>query len=54
MADFAYNIKDEIHYQIAKLLYSRARYRYMLADVLSTVEKSIVAIGDTSAPLIGG
>lgn len=53
MADLAYSIKDEIHYQIAKLLYSKAKYRYMLADVLSTVEKSIIAIGDTSAPLIG-
>ena len=53
MVDLVYSIKDEIHLQIAKLLYSKARYRYMLADVLSTVEKSIIAIGETSTPLIG-
>ena len=52
MADLAFCIKDEIHWHIAQLLYSKARYRYMLADVLSTVEKSVKVIGNASLPLI--
>ena len=53
MADLAYCIKDEIHWHIVMLLYSKARYRYMLADVLSAVEKAVVVSGDATVPLVG-
>lgn len=53
MADLAYCIKDEIHWHIAMLLHSKAKYRYMMADVLSTVEKTVVVVGDATLPLIG-
>lgn len=53
MADLAFCIKDEIHWHVAMLLYSKARYRYMLADVLSVVEKAIVVTGDATLPLAG-
>ena len=52
MTDLAYCIKDEIHWHIAMLLYSKARYRYMLADVLSVVEKAVVVSGDATLPLV--
>lgn len=52
MTDLAYCIKDEIHWHIAMLLYSKARYRYMLADVLSAVEKAVVVSGDATLPLV--
>ena len=52
-ADLAYSIKDEIHWHIAMLLYSKAKYRFMLADVLSSIEKSIVVLGDSSVQLLG-
>lgn len=52
MTDLAYCIKDEIHWHIAMLLYSRARYRYLLASVLYEVEKEVVVIGDATLPLL--
>lgn len=52
MTDLAYCIKDEIHWHIAMLLYSKARYRYLLADVLSVVEKAVVVSGDATLPLV--
>ena len=52
LVDLVYCIKNEIHWHISMLLYSRARYRYVLADILYAIEKSIVVFGKSDIPLI--
>lgn len=51
-ADLLYCIKNEIHWHIAMLLYSKARYRYQLANVLYEVEKSVTVSGNSRLPLV--
>lgn len=51
-ADLLFCIKNEIHSHIAMLLYSKARFRYQLANVLYEVEKSVTVSGDSRLPLV--